>query len=157
MFLFLFQTYAALSPFFPVIPTREQVQAFYNAVKVMQFKSHRIYIWVMYHGNFDKPVSLQPYKLDKASVLQLINLAPTSLVELFLVSNLSLPQTRKTLLAPAGYTHVSHTAHTMLVVIIISTHSDCRSSAPANLCGSMSAPMHNCALCCRLYQTANPA
>lgn len=53
------KTYAALSPFFPVIPTREQVQAFYDAVK--------------------------PYKLDKASVLQLINLAPTSLVELFLV------------------------------------------------------------------------
>ncbi len=149
MSLFLVQTYAALSSFSPVIPTREQVQAFYDAVKVTQLKSHRILIWVMHYQNFDKPVSLQPYKLDKASVLQLINLAPTSLVELFLVSNLSLPQTRKTLLAPAGHTHVSHTAQTMLVVIIISTYSDCRSSTPAKLCGFMSAPMHNCALCCR--------
>ena len=148
MFLFLVQTYAALSPFFPVIPTREQVQAFYDAVKVTQLKSHRTSIWVMHYQHFDKPVSLQPYKLDKASVLQLINLAPTSLVELFLVSNLSLPQTRKTLLAPAGHTHVSHTAHTMLVVII-STYPDCRLSAPAKLCGFMIAPVHNCALCCR--------
>lgn len=115
----LVQTYAALNPFFPVIPTRAQVQAFYDAVKVRQLKSNCISIWGMHHWMFDKPVSLQPYKLDKASVIQFINLAPTSLVELFLVSNLSLPQTNMTLLAPAGHTHVSHTAHTMLVVIII--------------------------------------
>lgn len=53
------KTYSYLSKQFPTIPTRQQIEAYCDAAKV--------------------------FNLDRTTVLQLINLAPTSLVELFLV------------------------------------------------------------------------